>query len=69
MGNDGILSVGDFSYWTGYNPYQIKFNNKNDQVTAENANPYNFPTSSSVLSPEGLTILSAPQGKVRAIKD
>lgn len=69
MGNDGILSTGDFSYWTGYNPYQIKFNNKNDQVTAENANPYNFPTNSSVLSPEGLTILSAPQGKVRAIKD
>lgn len=69
MGNDGILSTGDFSYWTGYNPYQIKFNNKNDQVTAENANPYNFPTSSSILSPEGLTVLSAPQGKVRAIKD
>lgn len=69
MGNDGILSTGDFSYWTGYNPYQIKFNNKNDQVIAENANPYNFPTSSSILNPEGLTVLSAPQGKVRAIKD
>lgn len=68
MGNDGTLSIGNFSYWTGYNPYQIKFNYKNNEMVSGN-NPYSFPTNSSILNSNKLTILSAPQGKVRATED